>query len=202
MKYFYDRFWEKTKILGDYHYKAAFIKKLVPQEKNLRLLDFGCGNGLITQDFLEINPTLKITGVDVSKVAIAMAKKRMPEQKFYTIAEDKELPFKNNSFDVVSAVDVLLCIYDTEFIFKELSRVLSPSGRLLITLPYYGLLKNLVISLFAFDIVFNPRFSSIRFYTKKTLIHEIRAVGLYPIEFGYFGRFYPFSKVMYCISKK
>lgn len=95
MKHFYDRLWEKTKILGDYHYKVAFIKKSVPREKNLRLLDFGCGNGLITQDFLEINPTLQITGVDVSKVAIAMAKKRMPEQKFYIIAEDKELPIKN-----------------------------------------------------------------------------------------------------------
>lgn len=202
MKSFYERYWEKKETPKDYSYKADLIKKLVPLEKNLRVLDFGCGKGIIIRDMLVINPSLKITGIDVSKTAIAAAKKRMPEHKFYTIQEGQKLPFKNNSFDFITAFDVLLCVYDTELIFKELSRVLKPKGMLVITEPYYSLLKNIIIAFVGYEQVFNPRGPAIRFYTKKSLMREIRAVGLSPLTFGYFGRFYPFPRGMYVICKK
>lgn len=202
MKNYYERYWEKINTLKDYNYKVDLIKKLVPKDVNLKVLDFGCGKGTISQDMLLINPSLNITGVDVSQTAIAYASKRMPEQKFYTIAEGKKLPFKDNSFDFIVVLDVLLCVYDTELIFKELSRVLKPKGKLLITEPYYGLLKNIVIALIGFEKVYNPRGAAIRFYTPKTLLNEIKAVGLKPDTFGYFGRFYPFSRGMYSISQK
>lgn len=174
---------------------------MIPKEMNLEVLDFGCGKAPFTEDILSINPSLIITGVDVSKIAIAYARKKFPKQKFYLITEGKKLPFKDKSFDFIFALDVFLHIYDTEFIFKELSRVLKPKGRLLITVPFYGLLKNIVIALIGFDEVFNPRNGSIRFYTKNTLMNEIKDVGLIPIKFGYFGRFYPFSNGMYIIAE-
>ena len=202
MKDFDERYWKKKEILGDYGYKVKLIKKLVPLEEGLEILDFGCGKGNITLDMLSVNPSLSITGVDVSKIAIASARKKMPKHKFYTIADGKKLPFKDNSFDFITALDILMCVYDTELIFKELSRVLKPKGKLLITEPYYGLLKNIVIALIGFERVFNPRGATIRFYTKKSLMNEIKAVGLSPVTFGYYGRFYPFSRGMYCISRK
>lgn len=199
---YWEKYWEKKDSPKDYSYKADLVKRLVPLEKKLRVLDFGCGKGIITQDMLSINSSLKITGVDVSKIAIESARKRMPQQKFYIIGDDERLPFKNNSFDFITALDVLLFVQDTELIFKELSRILKPQGKLLITLPYYGILKNIVIAFLGFDQVYNPRGACIRYYTKKSLINEIKAVGLTPIKFGYFGRFYPFSNGMYCISRK
>lgn len=202
MKSFYERYWEKTDSLNDYSYKVKLIKKLVPKESNLEVLDFGCGKGIFISDLLSVNPSLKVTGVDISKTAISYAKKKLPEIKLFVIAEGKKLPFKDNSFDFIIALDVLLHVYDTELIFSELYRLLKPKGRLLITVPYYGLLKNIVIALIGFDEVFNPRNGSIRFYTKNTLLHEITDVGLIPIKFGYFGRFYPFSNGMYCLAKK
>lgn len=202
MKSFYERYWEKKETPKDYAYKADLIKKLVPLEKNLRVLDFGCGKGIIMHDMLATNPSLKISGVDVSKTAIASAKKRLPKNKLFTIKEGQKLPFKNNSFDFITALDVLLCVYDTELIFKELSRVLKPKGMLVITEPCYSLLKNIIISLVGYEQVFNPRGPAIRFYTKKSLMREIKAIGLSPLIFGYFGRFYPFPRGMYVIAKK
>lgn len=202
MKSFYERYWEKVDRLNDYSYKAALIKKLVPKELNLEVLDFGCGKGIFIKDILSINPSLKITGVDISNLAVSYARKKIPKQKFYVITEGEKLPFEDKSFDFIFALDVFLHIYDTELIFNELSRVLKPKGRLLITVPYYGFLKNIVIALIGFDEVYNPRNGSIRFYTKKNLINEINSAGLIPITFGYFGRFYPFSNGMYAVVQK
>lgn len=202
MKDYYDGYWEKKIIPKDHNYKVSLIKKFVPRGFNLNVLDFGCGKEIITQDILAINTSLKITGVDVSKIAIAYARKKMPGQKFYTIAEGKKLPFKDKTFDFIFALDVMLCVYDTELIFKELSRVLKPRGRLLIALRYYGLLKNIPIALIGYEKVYNPRDAAIRFYTKKSLMNEIKEVGVYPLAFGYFGRFYTFSRGMHALCTK
>lgn len=202
MQYFHDRYWKKKKSpTEDYVYKVNLVKRLVLLKKNLRVLDFGCGKGDITKAIASVNPSLQITGVDVSEVAVQTARKTS-SGKFYTIKEGEKLPFKNNSFDFVTAFDVLVCVYDTELIFKELSRVLKPKGVLVITEPCYSLLKNIIIAFVGFEQVFNPRGPVIRFYTKKSLIREIRAVGLSPLTFGYFGRFYPFPRGMYVICKK
>ena len=202
MKSFYERYWENTDALNDYSYKLKLIKKLVPVELNLEVLDFGCGKGAFIKDILSLNPTLKITGADISQTAISAARKKLSGQKFYLLGEGKKLPFKDNSFDFILALDVFLHIYDTELIFNEITRVLKPGGKILITLPFYGLLKNIIIALIGFEEVYNPRNGEIRFYTKNTLLKEIKAVGLKPLLFGYFGRFYPLSRAMYCISKK
>lgn len=203
MRYFHDRYWTKKKSpTEDYVYKVDLIKKLTPREKNLKVLDYGCGKGDIAKAVLSVNPSLKMTGVDVSKVAVRAAKKKMQGHIFRTITPDKKFPFKDNSFDFVMSLDVLELVYDTEFVFKELARVLKKDGKLLITLPYYGVLKNIVIALVAFNDVYNPRSPYIRFYTKKNLIIELQAANFSLVTFGYFGRFFPFPRGMYCICKK
>ena len=85
MEYFHDRYWKKKKSpTEDYIYKVNLIKRLVPTEKNLKVLDFGCGKGDITKAIFSVNPSLQITGVDVSEVAVATARKTS-SGKFYTI---------------------------------------------------------------------------------------------------------------------
>jgi len=112
------------------------------------------------------------------------------------------MPFKSNTFDFIIVLDVMEHVYDTELVFAELSRVLKPRGRMLITVPFYGLIKNIIISLIAFDFVYNPRSPHIRFYSKKNLLKEIHLANLTSLKFGYFGRFFPISKGMYCLCRK
>ena len=50
-------------------------------------MDFGCGKGAFIKDILSINPTLKITGADISQTAITAARKKLPKQKFYILTE-------------------------------------------------------------------------------------------------------------------
>jgi ubiquinone/menaquinone biosynthesis C-methylase UbiE len=51
------------------------------------------------------------------------------------------LPFKDNSFDVVWASEVIEHVADTARWLSEVRRVLAPSGRLLVTTPSHGRLR-------------------------------------------------------------
>ena len=189
MKPFYGRYWEHEEELEDFSYKWPAIKKFIPQEKNIKLLDFGCGKGRIFGEMIKINPFMGAVGVDISEVAIKHMKKKFPKYTFLRISEGERLPFASNSFDFITILDVVEHIYDTEITFKELSRILKYGGKILITVPYYGLIKNLIIAFIGFDTVYDPRSAHIRSYTKKSLLREIKSVNLSPVKFGYFGRF-------------
>lgn len=202
MKKFYERYWENQEELSDFPYKWPKIKHLIPKNKKLRLLDFGCGKGIVLNEILKLNPKLDVTGVDTSQTAIAYISKRFPKETFFVVKEGEKLPFKSNTFDFITALDVIEHIYDTEFILKELARVLRPNGKMLITVPFYGLIKNLLIALIGFDFVYNPRSPHIRFYTQKSLLREVKSAGLTSLEIGFFGRFYPIWRGMFCLCKK
>lgn len=200
MSKFYEDYWKNKEILEDFSYKWSAIKKFIPEEKGIKILDFGCGKGRILKEIIKINPGARITGIDVSKTALSYARKGFKTCTFIKIEEGKKLPFKTSTFDFIVALDVLEHIYDTRLAFSELTRVLKPKGKILITVPYYGLIKNIIIAFFAFEFVYTPRTPHIRFYTKRSLIKEMESVGLVKEQFGYYGRFFPISNGMFCLS--
>lgn len=201
MKSFYNRYWKKQDVLNDFHYKLPIIKKMIPREGSLKVLDFGCGKGTILSQVLKVNPSLQATGADVSGEALKLAKKRLKKCKFIQIREGESLPFRTGSFDFILACDVLEHIYDTEQIFYELRRILKKGGKILITVPYNGILKNLIICFFYFDVVFDPYSPHIRFYTKKSILKCLSKADLKPLQIGYFGRFFPLSRGMFILAE-
>ena len=203
MQKFYERYWNnKNSELEDFRYKWSAIKKLIPKQAGTKLLDFGCGKGKISTEILKLNSKIELTGSDISKIAVKTAKKQVPQGKFILTQEDKPLPFKDNSFDFILAADVIEHIYDIDLIFSELARILKPSGKILISVPYHGLIKNLIIVFIAFDFVFNVKGPHIRFFTNKALAKCLRDAGLKPSKFGYFGRFFPIWNGMYLLGIK
>jgi len=61
-------------------------------------------------------------------------------------------------------------------------RVLAPGGRLLVTVPYHGGLKNVLIALCRWDEHFAPTGPHIRFFTKSSLEKMVRSAGFRDIE--------------------
>lgn len=202
MKKYYERYWDERESMGDFEIKWKSLKTNIPTGNDIEFLDFGCGKGFLLSEILKVNPDLKITGADVSKTAIAYAKKAIPSARFTVIEDGHKLPFKNNSFDFILAADVLEHVYDTDMVFTELVRILKPGGKIFISVPYHGMLKNLAISFFGFDFYFDPKQPHIRFYTKKNLFKIVKEKGLDIIKNGYYGRFYPLSYGMYVVCKK
>lgn len=99
--------------------------------KERSYLDFGCGNGNALNEIAENNPTLKITGVDISKKVISENKKRFQLCNFKTTEE-----FFNNK----EAYDVTLSSHTFEHLDDPIdtaSKLLSVTNKkMLIIVPY------------------------------------------------------------------
>jgi len=91
MSKFYEKYWsEAGGYLNDFNLKWPKLKKFIPQEKGIVIVDFGCGNGQIIK-----------VGLDVSKNALKQAREILPNCKFYKIEDGESLPLENNSADEV-----------------------------------------------------------------------------------------------------
>lgn len=198
----YDKYWLKSELRGDDSFKWPHIQRLLPKKEKIKILDFGCGDGVLIKHMKKNNPKSLIYGVDVSRRIIAENKKKIKFAKFYVTTDGGRLPFPNNTFDFIVSTDVIEHIYDTEHAFRELSRVLKPKGKILLSTPYNGLIKNILVVIINFDLVFSPTGPHIRFFTRKSLSACLRKVGLHPLQFDYFGRFYPISNGFLVLAQK
>ena len=151
---------------------------------------------------LAVNPRAVYYGVDVSEAGLAAASKNLPQAVFLKTADGEKLPLPSDSIDVVFASEVLEHIYDTENAFSEIARVLKPNGLLLITVPYHGLIKNLLIVLFAFDAHFSPTGAHIRFFSKRSLLSCLKRSHMAPLKAGYLGRFFPVPCSIFVLARK
>jgi len=100
--------------------------------KGKRFLDVGCGLGYFSQRAANLGA--KVIGVDIGKKLIEKAKQRVPKGKFF-IASASDLPFKNESFDIVLCTEVIEHVDNQRKVLSEIFRVLKKGGVFAITTP-------------------------------------------------------------------
>ena len=68
----YNSYWKihQTNKLSDFNYKWPVVSAYLPKNETIKILDHGCGNGVIFKKLSELNPNSNFTGVDVSDFAI------------------------------------------------------------------------------------------------------------------------------------
>lgn len=96
-----------------------------------KILDIGCGEAKIWLLF----PGLAVTGVDISPANIVKAKKYL---KRALIGKAERLPFKDNYFNLILASEILEHMVAPEKALAEISRVLAPGGKAIVTYPNTG----------------------------------------------------------------
>ena len=114
--------------------KFATVVDLIPD--NSDILDIGCLNGNFYNYLKEKTSSAMntFTGVDFSTKLINMAKERFPEQQWVP-ATCYQLPFEDNSFDVVTAMEILEHIEDPAKALLEAKRVCRSGGSVIVTTP-------------------------------------------------------------------
>jgi len=113
------------------------ILNQVPE--NSSLLDIGCGQGKVASLFLKKN--CKVTGIDVSVKALAIAVKTGINTKSWDL-NDLPLPFDDESFEVITISDVLEHVIDPVALLKDARRLLTSGGKLIISVPNFARWDN------------------------------------------------------------
>jgi len=99
----------------------------------VKLLDVGCGHGLIHPHLLESakaqNYPLSLTGIDVAASVVELAKKENPSIAYDTY-DGITLPYADNSFDFAFAICVMHHVPPAQWqdFLKEMNRVVKPGG--------------------------------------------------------------------------
>ena len=100
----------------------------------LRILDVGCGDGVITKRLRARFAHASLTGLDADAVRLARARLQCPGVAFEP-GDVTALPYNDASFDVVLCHHVVEHVEDDQAVLRECRRVLRPGGLLLLGIP-------------------------------------------------------------------
>lgn len=95
-------------------------------------LDFGCGNGVLTEIIRQALPAWRIYGTDVSKNAVEHARLRYPQCAFF---EENSPRFTQKKFDFVFTHHVFEHVHDLAEVFGQMDEYLKPKSSMLHFLP-------------------------------------------------------------------
>jgi len=116
---------------------GRFLRDFAPPERPLRILDAGCGTGGML-DLYRTWPDVEAVGVDLSPEALRFSRER--GHRRLVGGDLAYLPFPDDAFDVVSALDVIEHTPDDGRAVAEIRRVLRPGGILVASVPAYQFL--------------------------------------------------------------
>jgi ubiquinone/menaquinone biosynthesis C-methylase UbiE len=162
-----------------------------------KILDLGCGPAIVANEFQNFFKA-KVTGVDIKDFRI------FPIQ--FKVFDGENLPFKDNSFDIVLISYVLHHVENQSKILKEAKRV---GKRIIIfeDLPE-GILAKLRCYLhqFTWNIFFGKNFKNLNFKTKREWEEFFKGLGLKIIAKKYtftnFDFLDPIKRMIFVLEKE
>jgi ubiquinone/menaquinone biosynthesis C-methylase UbiE len=126
---------------------------------NTKVLDLGCGPGIVAKQLAILG--FRTYAVDLSGDSLARARRRLDDDclppTHLAQADAHRLPFKDNAFDAVFAIAIVVWAADPAQVLREITRVLRPGGILIVTAR----------NKFSIENVFDPFFWASRLVPKK-----------------------------------
>ena len=113
-----------------------FTAKRLPTTENCHILDLGCGTGLELQEYYLLNPSAKVTGVDLSQGMLAELKRKFAGKDITLILGSYfDVPFGENVFDAAVSVESLHHFTKEEKVplYTKLKRALKDGGYFVLT---------------------------------------------------------------------
>ncbi len=192
----------QAQTLAEFH-KIAYAKAISMSERRYNLfkilkiigtiskkeiktfLDIGCTDGSWARTVKEILQC-DAFGIDISLPSVLAAEKKSINAKVVDITQG--IPFNDNTFDLITMVEVIEHVFDTDFVLKEVYRILRPGGYFFITTPNLCSLHNRIKILLGGHPKFleynitNKTADHIRVYTFKALENQLKRHGFIIIK--------------------
>jgi 2-polyprenyl-3-methyl-5-hydroxy-6-metoxy-1,4-benzoquinol methylase len=164
---------------------SRFLQNIPPASV---VLDVGCGNGSFIALFQDRN--WQLHGSDLSPSGIEIARKTSPGINFF-LADGQTLCTHFlatfGPVDVVLSTEVIEHLYDPRNFLRNCYTLLKPHGTIVLTTPYHGYLKNLLLAISGkmdqhFTVLWDH--GHIKFWSRKTLETALKEAGFTNIEFA------------------
>jgi 2-polyprenyl-6-hydroxyphenyl methylase/3-demethylubiquinone-9 3-methyltransferase len=168
-----------------------------------RLLDLGCGNGSLTARLHELG--WSVVGVDPSAQGIAHAKMQHPTLDFCQMSAYEDLHLRLGKFPVVISFEVIEHVYSPREYVARAFEVLDDDGVLILSTPYHGYWKNLMLALTGrFDQHFTALWDHghIKFWSIATISRLLSEATFDVDRVLRVGRVPPLAKSMLVVASK
>lgn len=109
---------------------AAAMYLPAPRSGNARVIDVGCGSGILLARMQSLG--WQVEGVEIDPGGVEAARKRGVPVRQGTLEEQK---YPDNSFDAVHSAHVIEHVHDPVGLLTECRRILKPGGTLLFITP-------------------------------------------------------------------
>jgi 2-polyprenyl-3-methyl-5-hydroxy-6-metoxy-1,4-benzoquinol methylase len=187
-------------------YILPILKELlvsVPQGSVV--VDVGCGNGSVLAGLGR--PDWEMHGIEISESGLAHARASTPGIQFHSADLAQEMrrsPIRAHC-DVVISTEVIEHVFSPRTFTKNCCNLLKPGGTLIISTPYHGYLKNLVLAASGkLDAHFTALWDQghIKFWSKRTLAQLLQESGFEIVQFRGAGRLPYLWKSMVFVARK
>lgn len=142
-----------------------WLRRIAPPAAHPRILDIGCGTGFNIEQ-LQSMGYHRVVGLDLSSEAIGFCRSR--QLRSVVQGDATRAPFKDRSFDVILALDLIEHVADDVTAIRGLSSILAPGGSLVIFTPAFQFLWSRQDEI-------SHHF---RRYTARELKHKLTHAGL------------------------
>lgn len=168
------------------------------------VVDIGCGNGALCRELARRG--YEVVGCEPSADGVRFAQSAAPELVFHQLGvDDDPSAVGNESFDVAIATEVIEYLVRPRNLPRFAKQLLRPGGHLIVSTPYHGYLKNLVLALTdKWDAHLNPFWDGghIKFWSRKTLSQLLSEAGFRVVRFIGAGRLPFLWKSMIMVAQK
>jgi 2-polyprenyl-3-methyl-5-hydroxy-6-metoxy-1,4-benzoquinol methylase len=169
------------------------LLKILGEKKERKILDLGCGNGWLVNYLIEQG--YDAYGTDASISGIEIAGKKNKNRFFIQDLSKNDLPpeLEDVQFNTIISTEVIEHLYQPKEYLDLCKKILAKNGggELILTTPYHGYLKNVVLSLSGkmdkhFTVLWDG--GHIKFWSRKTLTGLLAEKGFTQINFTGCGR--------------
>jgi 2-polyprenyl-3-methyl-5-hydroxy-6-metoxy-1,4-benzoquinol methylase len=196
--------WEQASGPHSCSYLTPVILKLLNDLNVKRVLDLGAGNGSLCGALSVAG--FEVVGVEYDKKGVEIAAKTYPQIRFYNAGvqdDPKKVLNEEKPFQAIVSTEVIEHLYSPHLL-PQFAREVLDDGYLIISTPYHGYLKNLILSIFDYWDSHHTALwhgGHIKFWSRKTLTKLLSNNGFNVIKFVGVGRAPYIWKSMIVIAK-
>ena len=113
-----------------------FTANCLPLRENANVLDLGCGTGLELDYYFKLNPSAKLTGIDLAPGMLAALKEKFSDKDITLIQGSYfDVPFSENTYDAAVSVESLHHFTKDEKVplYRKLYKALKTDGYFILT---------------------------------------------------------------------